>query len=275
MKTATKASPMSKVHHRPARALGDQHLAIVLAVIDDNPGKGLWALTPVVARKVRRPALSYQALRAFLVDRGITPPKPDRKARQQPRRTSMSHVDDVLPARPPRRSPITAGDSMPSRVAAPQLVSVEHVATASVFGSIFAMAGVAPQAGDLQRGESLQIALGRQRLAEIRSQRLADAQRQTSEWISAADVGRAACAALTAALEAWQVKPDDDEFNPDRPEEWFLSEMFAEQLADLFRLAVFDLARRAGVKEAAHECTQLSGRSGAAQMLRALAGKAS
>jgi len=47
--------------------------------------------------------------------------------------------------------------------------------------------------------------------------------------------------------------------------------MFAEQLADLFRLAVFDLARRAGVKEAAHECNQLCGRSGAAEMLQALA----
>jgi len=192
----------AKVRSRPARALGDQHLAVVLAVIGDNPGKGLWALTPIVACKVRRPTLSYQALRAFLVDRGIEPPKPVRKGVKPVRRTSMSHVDDVLPARPPRRSPMTAGDSMPREVAALQFVSSEHVSTASMFGSIFAMAGAAHPASDQRGGRSLQLELGQRRLAEIRSQRLADAQQQTSGWISAADVGRAGRAALTAALKA-------------------------------------------------------------------------
>ena len=72
-------------------------------------------------------------------------------------------------------------------------------------------------------------------------------------------------------LAARDARPSPPRSRPARPQDWYLPEMFAEQLADLFRLAVFDLARRAGVKEAAHECNQLCGRSGAAEMLQALA----
>jgi len=89
------------------------------------------------------------------------------------------------------------------------------------------------------------------------------ARQGAADWLDLETVRRLAAAALLAARrKAWQ-PIDDEDLDPQDPGSWFRPELFAEDVADLFRLALFRVAFRAGIAEAEHECERLAGLGGA------------
>ncbi|MDT8997763.1 hypothetical protein RQP53_00575 [Paucibacter sp. APW11] len=93
---------------------------------------------------------------------------------------------------------------------------------------------------------------------------LADQARQAAaDWLDLEVVKALAAAAFLAARrKTWQ-EPDDADYDPADPAAWFDPFMFAEDVADLFRLAVFRQAERFGVKGAADEAKRLASLGGA------------
>lgn len=248
---------------RPRVALTPAHLPLVRRVVDANPGASLAKLCPLVAQACGLPHLTDFTLHRFLSAHHIERVVP----------AHVLHRSERLRARGVLQFPNSLALHAPAK-GAPD-VAPAHLALAAVQGTAFALGGlVKPEApSPLVHG----LPGGQVASERLRRIWLDEARRESTAWLSAAGLRHAARAAMAAALSLSRETPDPEEFDPDSPRSWFTVHGFAQDVADLFRLAIFELAyaHRPNDERIEHECNQLGRLAGAVEVMRALSEKAS
>lgn len=254
---------------RPRTKAGEglrlHHVDAVREVLTQNPALSLRKLAPLVAQRCAIPHVSDHTLHLFLALHGIPRVVPPWALKRSERLRARGAVllSAPLLADPADR----ARDERKAKRAAMRAVSDEHKAIAASNASIFSLGGFAPALP--VDGASQAVLMARQRHADLLQLRRADAHRLATGWLATDSLARLACAALDGALSYSQREPDPEDYDPESPESWFDPVCFAEDVADLFRLAVFEMASRAGIEAARHERNRLLDLGGAAVVLGA------
>lgn len=252
----------ARIDRMPLRA---SDAAVVRGLIQTNPGVSLHRLAHLVAVRCKAPSLGYATLRVFMTRHGIVLPPAKLKGPAKRRVTQFSKA-----ASPERLQHGLLGVG----VAGQAEVSSLHLAVAALNASVFSMGGMGPAisaARDANAASGQAAELRRKRMAALLDQRKRDAHKAATGWLTPRSLAGLAGAALNGALAHSRREPDPAEFDPQHPEAWFDPVCFAEDVADLFRLAIFELACRAGIDGASHERERLQGLGGAAVVLERLA----
>ncbi|WAC71553.1 hypothetical protein OU995_18450 [Roseateles sp. SL47] len=210
--------------------LGSEHVDAVKRLIQVNPGMSLYRFATVVGAKLRMPSLGYATLSRFMQAHGL----------------------ELLPAEQNELGMARAFDAL-------------H--------SVFSPLPSSPLAS--KPGRVVSFAKHRRASAKVdkaipRERALRQARLHATGWLSPSMVRRAASAALEAAIAKSLLPPDPAEFDPDAPESWFTPECFAEDVADLFRLALLQYGVDAGFHAMRFDLDKLAALDGAATLFEHL-----
>ncbi|MGM9517029.1 hypothetical protein ACS5PK_22530 [Roseateles sp. DB2] len=218
--------------------LRQEHVSLVQSLIETNPGVSLWKLTALVAHRCKVPTLSYPTLRRFMQLHSIVLPEPVR--------------------RPPAGKRITARSAQAE--AEERGIVLEVPVTGSQVYRLLdrpAKAHKARSSRSLPPPPQTPFFIEQRRLMAIQN---------ASQWITRHQLQAAAAAALAAATHHMHRDIDDEDYDPKNPQAWFRGFEFAEDVVDLFRLAVYRLAADAGIDGAADEVRRLGALGGAERL---------
>lgn len=249
----------ARIDRMPLRA---SDVAVVRGLIQTNPGISLNRLAHLVAARCKAPGLGYATLRVFMKRHGISLPPVKLKGTAKKRITLFSAASGLE-----REQHGLFGVGMSGEAQ----VSSLHVAVAALNASVFSMGGLGSAVPVSAASSDHAAELRRNRMAALLDQRKRDAHRAATGWLTPRMLAGLAGAALNGALAHSRREPDPAEFDPQHPEAWFDPVCFAEDVSDLFRLAIFELACQAGIEAASHERDRLQSLGGAAFVLERLA----
>ncbi len=240
------------------------HADLVRGLIATNPGISLYRLAGLVATRCGTPTVGYATLRRFMQLHGIAMPK------RIPRPPKPQRVTGFSP-RAPQPAPELTAVGLPGQTE----VDASHAALAARSASVFAQGGLCPAPAPkalpagIQRDPDL-LRKGQERLRALlhrEHERLrAEAVSEATQWITRRQLQAAAAASLAAAIHHMHRDIDDEDYDPMNPRAWFRGFEFAEDVVDLFRLAVYRLAADAGIDGAADEVRRLAALGGAERL---------